>query len=70
MLYITFSYIFCAQELEQLEDVWRGEVQDLLSQITQLRAENKKLMVNLSLIESPIMEEDLEKHEGGSIFLP
>lgn len=52
------------KQLEQVEDVWRGEVQDLLSQITQLRAENKKLMVNLSLIESPIMEEDLHKHEA------
>ncbi|XP_072243977.1 RILP-like protein 1 isoform X2 [Leuresthes tenuis] len=53
-------------ELEQVEDVWRGEVQDLLSQITQLQAENKRLLVSLSLKESPITEEDLQKHEGMS----
>lgn len=49
-----------------MEDVWRGEVQDLLSQITQLQADNKKLLVSLSLKESPITEEDLQqKREGG-----
>ncbi|MEQ2187576.1 hypothetical protein GOODEAATRI_006086 [Goodea atripinnis] len=52
------------KELEQVEDVWRGEVQDLLSQITQLQAENKRLSVNLSLKESPITEEDPQEHEG------
>ncbi|XP_054467203.1 RILP-like protein 1 [Anoplopoma fimbria] len=54
------------RELELVEDVWRGEVQDLLSQITQLHAENKRLLVNLSLKESPITEEDLQKQEGMS----
>uniref|UniRef100_A0A3Q3FGJ6 RILP-like protein 1 n=1 Tax=Labrus bergylta TaxID=56723 RepID=A0A3Q3FGJ6_9LABR len=54
------------EELELVEDVWRGEVQDLLSQITQLQAENKKLLVSLSLKESPITEEDLQRHEGMS----
>ncbi|KAM6931384.1 RILP-like protein 1 [Xenentodon cancila] len=54
------------RELEQVEDIWRGEVQDLLSQITQLQAENKKLLVSLSLQESPVPEEDLQKHEGMS----
>ncbi|XP_028270370.1 RILP-like protein 1 [Parambassis ranga] len=54
------------KELELVEDVWRGEVQDLLSQITQLQAENKRLLVSLSLKESPITEEDLQKHEGMS----
>ncbi|MED6241503.1 hypothetical protein ATANTOWER_016858 [Ataeniobius toweri] len=53
------------KELEQVEDVWRGEVQDLLSQITQLQAENKRLSVNLSLKESPITEEDPQDHEAG-----
>lgn len=47
-----------------MEDVWRGEVQDLLSQITQLQAENKGLLVSLSLKESPVTEEDLQKQEG------
>ncbi|XP_034546991.1 RILP-like protein 1 [Notolabrus celidotus] len=54
------------EELELLEDVWRGEVQDLLSQITQLQTENKKLLVSLTLKESPITEEELQKHEGMS----
>uniref|UniRef100_A0A3P8UHB6 RILP-like protein 1 n=1 Tax=Amphiprion percula TaxID=161767 RepID=A0A3P8UHB6_AMPPE len=54
------------KELELVEDVWRGEVQDLLSQITQLQAENKRLLVSLSLKETPITEEDLQKHEGMS----
>ncbi|KAM4745685.1 RILP-like protein 1 [Anableps anableps] len=52
------------KELEQVEDLWRGEVQDLLSQITQLQAENKRLLVNLSLKESPVTEEDVQKHEA------
>ncbi|XP_027889502.1 RILP-like protein 1 [Xiphophorus couchianus] len=52
------------KELEQVEDVWRGEVQDLLSQITQLQVENKRLLVSLSLKESPVTEEDLQKHEA------
>ncbi|XP_032433325.1 RILP-like protein 1 [Xiphophorus hellerii] len=52
------------KELEQVEDVWRGEVQDLLSQITQLQVENKRLLVSLSLKESPFTEEDLQKHEA------
>ncbi|XP_074493995.1 RILP-like protein 1 isoform X2 [Sebastes fasciatus] len=54
------------KELEMVEDVWRGEVQDLLSQITQLQAENKRLLVSLSLKESPVSEEDLQKQEGMS----
>ncbi|XP_059194030.1 RILP-like protein 1 isoform X2 [Centropristis striata] len=54
------------QELELVDDVWRGEVQDLLSQITQLQAENKRLLVSLSLKDSPITEEDLQKQEGMS----
>ncbi|XP_019956385.1 RILP-like protein 1 [Paralichthys olivaceus] len=54
------------KELELVEDVWRGEVQDLLSQITRLQAENKRLLVSLSLKESPVTEEDLHKQEGMS----
>ncbi|XP_060927165.1 RILP-like protein 2 [Limanda limanda] len=50
------------KELELVEDVWRGEVQDLLPQITRLQAENKRLLVSLK--ESPITEED--KQEGMS----
>lgn len=51
------------KELELVDDVWRGEVQDLHCQITQLQAENKRLLVSLSLRESPIIEEDLQKQE-------
>lgn len=54
------------KELELVEDAWRGEVQDLLSQITQLQAENKRLLVSLSLKELPVTEEDLQKPEGMS----
>ncbi|XP_028312837.1 RILP-like protein 1 [Gouania willdenowi] len=54
------------EELELVEDVWKGEVQDLLSQISQLQAENQRLLVNLALKESPITEEDLQKQQGMS----
>lgn len=54
------------KELELVEDAWRGEVQDLLSQITQLHAENKRLLVSLSLKEFPVTQEDLQKQEGMS----
>ncbi|XP_035514549.1 RILP-like protein 1 [Morone saxatilis] len=54
------------KDLEVVEDVWRGEVQDLLSQITQLQTENKRLLVSLPLKESPVIEEDLQKQEGMS----
>ncbi|XP_014900028.1 RILP-like protein 1 isoform X3 [Poecilia latipinna] len=51
------------QELERVEDVWRGEAQDLLSQIAQLQEENKNLLSNMSLKDS-VNEEDLQRHEG------
>ncbi|XP_016120136.1 RILP-like protein 1, partial [Sinocyclocheilus grahami] len=54
----------CEQELELVEDVWRGEAQDLLSQITQLQEENKTLLNNLSVKECPMTEEDIQKQEG------
>lgn len=46
-----------------MEDVWRGEAQDLLSQIAQLQEENKSLLTNLS-VRDPLNEEDLQRHEG------
>lgn len=46
-----------------MEDVWRGEAQDLLGQIAQLQEENKSLLSNLSVRE-PLNEEDLQRHEG------
>lgn len=45
-----------------MEDVWRGEAQDLLSQISQLQEENKALLNNLSIKE--MTEEDIQKQEG------
>ncbi|KAJ0057501.1 hypothetical protein NL108_009242, partial [Boleophthalmus pectinirostris] len=51
------------KELELVEDVWRGEAQDLLSQIAQLQEENKTLLTNLSS-KDPLSEEDLQRHEG------
>ncbi|XP_018552416.1 RILP-like protein 1 isoform X1 [Lates calcarifer] len=51
------------KELELVEDVWRGEAQDLLSQIAQLQEENKTLLTNMS-IKDPMSEEDLQRHEG------
>lgn len=53
-----------------MEDLWRGEVQDRLSQITHLQAENKKLLENLSLKESSTTEEDLQQQEGGLFVTP
>ncbi|XP_018931740.2 RILP-like protein 1 isoform X4 [Cyprinus carpio] len=52
------------KELELVEDVWRGEAQDLLSQIAQLQEENKTLLSNLSVKECPMTEEDIQKQEG------
>ncbi|XP_067341392.1 RILP-like protein 1 isoform X6 [Channa argus] len=53
------------KELELVEDVWRGEAQDLLTQIAQLQEENKTLLTNMS-IKDPMSEEDLQRHEGMS----
>ncbi|XP_034872737.1 RILP-like protein 1 isoform X5 [Mirounga leonina] len=54
------------KELELVEDVWRGEAQDLLSQIAQLQEENKQLMTNLSHKDTSFSEEEFQKHEGMS----
>lgn len=56
-------FIVWVQELELVEDVWRGEAQDLLTQIAQLQEENKSLLTNMS-IKDPMSEEDLQRHEG------
>lgn len=49
-----------------MEDVWRGEAQDLLTQIAQLQEENKSLLTNMS-IKDPMSEEDLQRHEGEDV---
>uniref|UniRef100_A0A8C5LXA1 RILP-like protein 1 n=1 Tax=Leptobrachium leishanense TaxID=445787 RepID=A0A8C5LXA1_9ANUR len=54
------------KELELVEDVWRGEAQDLLGQIAQLQEENKQLLSNLSLKDGSFTEEEFQKHEGMS----
>ncbi|XP_062409697.1 RILP-like protein 1 isoform X1 [Sardina pilchardus] len=54
------------KELELVEDVWRGEAQDLLSQIAQLQEENKSLLSSMSIKDCPMSEEDLQRHEGMS----
>ncbi|XP_053557784.1 RILP-like protein 1 isoform X2 [Bombina bombina] len=54
------------KELELVEDVWRGEAQDLLSQIAQLQEENKQLLSNLPLKDINLTEEEFQKHEGMS----
>lgn len=47
-----------------MEDVWRGEAQDLLSQIAQLQEENKQLMTNLNHKDVGFSEEEFQKQEG------
>ncbi|XP_030073629.1 RILP-like protein 1 isoform X2 [Microcaecilia unicolor] len=54
------------KELAIVEDVWREEAQDLLTQIAQLQEENKQLMTNLSLKDVNFTEEEFQKHEGMS----
>ncbi|XP_004635931.1 RILP-like protein 1 isoform X2 [Octodon degus] len=54
------------KELELVEDVWRGEAQDLLSQIAQLQEENKQLMTNLSHKDVGFSEEEFQRPEGMS----
>ncbi|XP_054450147.1 RILP-like protein 1 isoform X2 [Pteronotus mesoamericanus] len=54
------------KELELVEDVWRGEARDLLSQIAQLQEENKQLLTDLSHKDLGLSEEELQKQEGTS----
>ncbi|XP_018097975.1 RILP-like protein 1 isoform X1 [Xenopus laevis] len=54
------------KELELVEDVWRGEAQDLLNQIAQLQEENKQLLSNLSNKDVNLTVEEFQKHEGMS----
>nr|XP_033812364.1 RILP-like protein 1 isoform X2 [Geotrypetes seraphini] len=54
------------KELAIVEDVWREEAQDLLTQIAQLQEENKQLMNNLSSKDVNFTEEEFQKHEGMS----
>ncbi|XP_060699310.1 RILP-like protein 1 isoform X4 [Hemiscyllium ocellatum] len=53
------------QELVLVEDVWRGEAQDLLTQIAKLQEENKQLTMNLSHKDISLTEEEILKQEAG-----
>ncbi|XP_037122159.1 RILP-like protein 1 isoform X8 [Syngnathus acus] len=53
------------KELELVEDVWRGEAQDLLCQIAQLQEENKSLLDNVPT-RDPGSEDDLQRNDGMS----
>ncbi|XP_067910620.1 RILP-like protein 1 isoform X2 [Heterodontus francisci] len=53
------------QELVLVEDVWRGEAQDLLTQIAKLQEENKQLTMNLSHKDVNLTEEEILKQEAG-----
>ncbi|XP_061622956.1 RILP-like protein 1 isoform X2 [Phyllopteryx taeniolatus] len=51
------------QELEEVEDVWRAEVDELLSQVARLQAENKKLLANRALRQAPVANQDPHQQE-------
>ncbi|XP_072369666.1 RILP-like protein 1 isoform X2 [Scyliorhinus torazame] len=53
------------QELVLVEDVWRGEAQDLLTQIATLQEENKQLAMNVSHKDGNLTEEEILKQEAG-----
>ncbi|XP_038655837.1 RILP-like protein 1 isoform X2 [Scyliorhinus canicula] len=53
------------QELVLVEDVWRGEAQDLLTQIAKLQEENKQLAMNVSHKDVNLTEEEILKQEAG-----
>lgn len=53
-----------------MEDVWRGEAQDLLSQIAQLQEENKQLLTNLNHKDVGFSEEEFQKQEGEAPPIP
>ncbi|XP_019741357.1 RILP-like protein 1 [Hippocampus comes] len=55
------------QALEQVEDVWRAEVEDLLSQMSQLQAENKKLLSSRALSRAPVEDQDLAQQDEGMV---
>ncbi|XP_077604072.1 RILP-like protein 1 [Crocuta crocuta] len=57
------------KELELVEDVWRGEAQDLLSQIAQLQEENKQLLTNLKAAPTVIAVLLLNTREGNPASL-
>ncbi|XP_051924686.1 RILP-like protein 1 [Hippocampus zosterae] len=55
------------QALEQVEDVWRAEVEDLLSQMAQLQVENKKLLSSRVLSRTPVEDQDSFQQDEGTV---
>ncbi|KAG7265237.1 hypothetical protein CRUP_007781, partial [Coryphaenoides rupestris] len=53
------------EELELLEDMWRGEVQDLLTQISHLQSENNRLLASLSIRNTPSTEQEPQNEDQG-----
>ncbi|XP_063050831.1 RILP-like protein 1 isoform X2 [Engraulis encrasicolus] len=49
------------KELELVEDVWRGESQELLSQIAELQAQNKSLSSSLALRDNPEEQDRIQQ---------
>ena len=53
------------QELELVEDAWRGEIQDMRTQISHLQSENQRLRASLSIKDEPSTER--ETNEEGML---
>ncbi|XP_059910825.1 RILP-like protein 1 isoform X2 [Gadus macrocephalus] len=51
------------QELELVEDAWRGEIQEMRTQISHLQSENHRLRTSLSIKDKPSAEQ--EPNEDG-----
>ncbi|CAL8247708.1 unnamed protein product [Merluccius merluccius] len=54
------------KELELVEDMWRGEHQDMLAQISQLQSDNNRLLASLSSRDPPCTEQEPQTEEGRS----
>ncbi|KAJ3603998.1 hypothetical protein NHX12_028739 [Muraenolepis orangiensis] len=55
------------KELELVEDLWRGEIQDMLTKISQLQSENNRLLSSLSTkVQKPSTDQEPPREEGRS----
>ncbi|CAL8342846.1 unnamed protein product [Lota lota] len=54
------------KELELVEDVWRGEIQDMVTQISHLQSENNRLRASLATKDVPSDEQEPQNEEGRS----
>ncbi|XP_037114572.1 RILP-like protein 1 isoform X2 [Syngnathus acus] len=55
------------QELVQVEDVWKAEVENLLSQLSQLEAENKKLLACRAFSQALVENQDQYLQDEGTV---